>query len=124
MAANRWFKFVLGLIFSALGIAGALLPLLPSTVFFICAAYFFSQSSAKLESWILNHPRFGEPVRAWKVHRAMPKNAKILSAFGMLISFTIILSTSTSMTFISSAGAIFVLSSAYIWTRPNLMKSS
>jgi len=80
---------LLGLGFTALGIAGAFLPLLPTTVFLILAAGCFARSSPRLEAWILNHKRFGPLVRAWRENGAIPRKAKILACAGMAAGFAI-----------------------------------
>lgn len=80
---------LLGLGFTALGIAGAFLPLLPTTVFLILAAGCFARSSPRLEAWILDHKRFGPLVRAWRENGAIPRKAKILACIGMATGFAI-----------------------------------
>jgi uncharacterized membrane protein YbaN (DUF454 family) len=59
----------------AAGLAGAVLPLLPATPFFILAAYAFSRGSPKVESWLLGHPRWGPVILDWRRERAISKKA-------------------------------------------------
>ncbi len=70
-------------IFLGLGILGAFLPLLPTTVFIILAAWAFAKSSPEREAWLLNHPKFGPPLRDWRKYRAIPIRAKCL-AYGLI----------------------------------------
>ena len=77
----------LGLVLTAVGIVGAFLPLLPSTVFFILAAACFAKSSPRLEAWILDHKTFGPMVRGWRENGAIPRKAKVLACGGMALGF-------------------------------------
>ena len=83
--------FALGLACLALGIIGALLPLMPSTIFLILAAGCFARSSARLEAWLMQHKRFGPILRAWRDERAIPRRAKLLACTGMILGFALFL---------------------------------
>ena len=61
--------------------------LLPTTSFMILALPCFARSSPRLEAWLLNHPRFGPGVRAWRAHGAVPRHAKIAACIGMALGF-------------------------------------
>lgn len=88
---GRTAYLILGLLFCTIGIVGAVLPLLPSTCFFIIAAYYFGLSSERLENLLLNHPRIGPVILSWRNYRAIPKLGKIMACVGMSISGFIIL---------------------------------
>lgn len=87
---NLWFK-ALGLILVALGIIGIVLPVMPTTIFFILALTCFTRSSPALEQWLLNHPRYGVTLQQWQAHKVVPVKAKCYAAIGMLIGFTFLL---------------------------------
>ena len=57
----------------------ALAPLLRTTPFVLLAAFCFSRGSARLEAWLLAHPRWGPLIRDWRVRHAMPLRAKQLA---------------------------------------------
>lgn len=63
----------------ATGIVGIFLPLLPTTPFVLLAAFCFSRGSARVEAWLLAHPRFGPAIAEWRARRAMPLRAKQLA---------------------------------------------
>jgi len=69
-----------------LGFVGLFLPLLPTVPFVLLAAWCFSHGSARWERWLLNHPRLGPPVRAWRENRSVPLRAKQLATLMMTIS--------------------------------------
>ena len=77
----------LGLMFVGLGFIGAFVPLMPTTIFLILAAACFTRSSPRLEAWLLNHPRFGPTLRAWRAEGAVPRQAKIAACLGMAVGF-------------------------------------
>jgi len=76
MFVARQFYWVLGWSCVALGVLGAFLPLLPTTVFLLIAAWAFARSSPRWHRWLREHPRFGHLVRGWEEHHAMPRRAK------------------------------------------------
>lgn len=82
---KRWAFLVLGVFFTALGIVGAFLPLLPTTVFLIIAAACFARSSPRLEAWLMTHPRFGPTLAAWRENGAIPRKAKVMACLGMSV---------------------------------------
>ena len=86
---TRAIYLFLGLGFTALGVVGAFLPLLPTTVFLILAAACFAKSSPRMEAWILDHKDFGPLVRAWRENGAIPRKAKVLACVGMAGGFVV-----------------------------------
>ena len=116
---KRPFYMSVGMLLAGIGIAAAFLPLLPSTVFFIGAVYFFARSSPRLEKWVLEHPLFGPPVVAWQEHRAIPRKAKYLAFTGMAVGFVSFLCFAQPGMWLLMAVALFFAGSAlYVGTRP------
>jgi uncharacterized membrane protein YbaN (DUF454 family) len=83
---HRWIYLALGWGFVGLGMAGAVLPVLPTTPFLLLALWAFSRSSRRLHDWLYLHPRFGAPLRAWRDHRVIPLRAKFASVSAMSAS--------------------------------------
>jgi len=79
----------LGLVFVALGFIGALLPLMPTTIFLILAAGCFARSSPRLEAWLLDHPRFGATLVAWRRDGAIPTRAKWFACSGIALGYAL-----------------------------------
>lgn len=75
-----------GLALVALAIVGAILPVMPSTIFGIGAAACFAKSSPRLEAWLLDHRWLGPPIRAWRASGAIPLPAKLLALGSMAVS--------------------------------------
>lgn len=103
-----------------IGIAGAFLPLLPSTIFFIMAAACFARSSPALEEKILKHPVFGPPVIAWREHGAIQPKAKVIAIAGMTFGYFLFLWSASPAPWLAVIVAIFMLGCAtYVLSRPS-----
>ncbi len=81
--ASRLFWIPVGLLCVGIGFLGVILPLLPSTVFFVAAAAAFAKSSPRLEAWLLDLPLVGRLVRDYRAGLGMPMRAKV-TAISML----------------------------------------
>lgn len=81
--AVRIALIVAGFIAVGLGIAGIVLPVLPTTPFMLLAAACFARSSPRFHHWLLHHRIFGPTVREWERHRAIPWKTK-LWAIGLM----------------------------------------
>lgn len=68
-----------GVLSLGLAVAGALLPLLPTTPFLLLSSYCFARSSPKLQRWLLTHPWFGPYLRDWETHRGVRRSVKVLA---------------------------------------------
>lgn len=55
-----------GTVCVALGVLGMFLPLLPTTVFLLMAAYCYSRSSERFHTWLLNNRLCGKYIRDYK----------------------------------------------------------
>lgn len=85
----RWLWLALGCIAVGLGVIGALLPLMPTTIFLILAAGCFARASPRLEAWLLDHPRFGPTLRAWRAEGAIPRGGKVAAVIGMTLGYAL-----------------------------------
>lgn len=74
--ARAWW---LGLGFAsvAVGSVGIVVPGLPTTVFFVVAAWCFGRSSPRFEQWVLDLPKVGPLVRDHRAGLGMPRRAKV-----------------------------------------------
>lgn len=85
----RAFYFVLGILLLITGIVGMFLPLMPTTIFLILAAWCFSKSSQRLENWLLGHAILGPAIVNWREHGVIPPRAKAMACTGMVLGFVI-----------------------------------
>jgi uncharacterized membrane protein YbaN (DUF454 family) len=82
---ERWLWFGLGWVSVAVGGLGVVVPGLPTTVFFIVAAWCFSRSSPRFERWVLNLPRIGPMVRDHRDGLGMSRRAKAYAIGTMVV---------------------------------------
>lgn len=118
VAPGRWLLFALGWVCVGLGIIGIFTPMMPGTVFLIIAAWLFSRSSPRFEAWLLNHPRLGPAVVAWRANGAIPRSAQYFSAASMVFSFGVLVLIGLSIPLLVVTALFFVAVSAFILTRP------
>ena len=74
-----------GMVAVGLGGLGIVVPGLPTTVFFIIAAWCFSHSSARMERWVLNLPKIGPMVRRYRAGEGMPRKAKVWAVASIVV---------------------------------------
>lgn len=89
MIPARTLWLCLGLAATGLGLIGVVLPLVPTTVFLILAAYAFARSSPRLHTWLVEHPRFGASIVNWQQHRSISRNAKRTAVAVMALSLAV-----------------------------------
>jgi len=110
---------LLGFFCVGLGIIGALLPLMPTTIFLILAAGCFARSSPRLEAWLLDHPRHGPALRAWRAEGAIPKRGKQAACLGMAVGYILFwLAAHPGALLAIGVAAALLACAAWIVTRP------
>jgi uncharacterized protein len=114
----RYVYLAIGLVFVGLGVLGAVLPVLPTTPFLLVALGAFAKSSQRLERWLLEHPRFGPRLVAWRAHRVIPLPVKLTAYASMLASLTFVLLAGRWM--VAAIAAVpMAIGAIYISTRPS-----
>ncbi|MGV3490115.1 MAG: YbaN family protein [Devosia sp.] len=117
--ALRFAYLVAGFILLALGIIGAFLPLMPTTIFVILAAGCFARSNRRVEAWLLAHRRFGPMIIAWRSERAIPRRGKILASIGMVVGYVAFLFGARPELWLNLLVlAFFVACASYVISRP------
>ncbi len=113
----RSFYLFSGLFFVGLGIFGLALPILPTVPFLILAAWCFGKSNPAFERKLLQHPRYGKPIRDWREKGAISKVGKIAATFAFatscLLAFVL-----APMPWPLLPLTISVAALAFIWSRP------
>lgn len=116
--------FAAGILFVGVGIAGYFLPVLPGTIWLILAAACFARSSPRFEAWLVNHPKFGPSVVAWRQHGAIPRRIKFIAIGMMAISFAVLALSHIPAMWLWVVGAVFAACALFVATRPAGPKAS
>ena len=115
----RQLYLTLGFACVGLGFVGIFLPVLPTTPFLILAAACFARSSPRFESWLLDHPRFGSGLRAWRERGAIPWLAKMLALGGTAAGFLMFwFGTQPGWLATAAVAALMLFGLGYVFTRP------
>lgn len=112
---NVW--LAAGIVSFILGTIGIFLPVMPTVVFYLLAAWCFSQSHPEWAERLYNHPRHGHHLRAWRDRRAISRKGKISATLAMSASipFTWFVA---GWPWVLIPVAVLVVLGPWIWTRP------
>ncbi len=82
--ASRHGLFLLGGLSFATGAAGLVVPLLPTTIFWIIAAWAWSKSCPRLQHRLYALPGAGPHVRSWLEDGTISRRGKLFAVGGLL----------------------------------------
>lgn len=115
----RWMWLFLGGLFLALGLVGAVLPVIPTTPFLLVAAGCFARSSPRLHHWLRTHPTFGPPVRNWEENGAISRPAKQLAVGSMAAVFALSVLFGLPGQLLFAQGVLIAVGCLFVLTRPD-----
>ena len=101
-----------------LGFIGALLPGMPTTVFLILAAWAASKGWPQMDAWLLNHPKYGPTLKAWRANGTVPRKAKWFASIMMFISGILMLLTSAPLGVKIFTDVTMLIVAIWLWLRP------
>lgn len=118
-APLRLFWFLTGGTALALGAAGVVLPVLPTTPFVILAAFAFGKSLPSLQARLEQSALFGPMIRDWRETGAIAPRVKVLSVSMMAAALAVGLSSDLST--LAKAAQVIALAAgaAFVLTRPH-----
>ncbi|MBN2887008.1 MAG: YbaN family protein [Chromatiaceae bacterium] len=103
-----------------LGFLGMVVPLMPTTVFWICATWLWLRSRPQRVRFLIEHPRFGESIRDFLEHGEICRTGKIAALSGMAGSYLIwMLLVGPGVTLGAVVGLILATVALWIATRPD-----
>ena len=81
-----WHWRILGFLFLGTGAIGIVVPVMPTTIFWIFAALCFARSDPKIRDWIYARPGVGPQVELFAEHGQMTRAGKRGALIGMTIA--------------------------------------
>lgn len=115
----RSFWLALGLTAVGLGMAGVVLPLLPTTPFLLLAAFAFTRSSPRLHGWLTGHRHFGPLIDDWRRYGSIAPRAKATALVVMLATFAGSWLAGLDPTILAIQAAALGGSALFVLTRPS-----
>ncbi|PRY92886.1 hypothetical protein BCF33_1749 [Hasllibacter halocynthiae] len=110
---------VIGGVSLALGVIGAVLPVMPTAPFVIVAAYAYNRGAPELAARLERNRAFGPVILDWRENGAIAPRHKILAVAGMTAGFCLGLWLGLPDVVLAGEGAAFVAAGAFVVTRPN-----
>ena len=119
MIARKTLFNIAGFVFLGLGFVGMALPLLPTTIFWIFAAWLFAKSHPEMQRKIYQWPKVGPVVEAFLEHGKISRVAKKTAILGIILvgGLSLYFSTLSTM-YIFGVIALLAAVIVYILMRP------
>lgn len=111
-----WLGLTIGSL--GLGLAGALLPLLPTTPFILLAAWAAPKGSPEIDVWLQKHPLFGALITGWREQQAISVLAKASALLMMLFSWALLYFSGYPIIVLWILAILFISIGAYLLSRP------
>lgn len=119
---HRWLILllwrVLAVLCVLLALVGVVLPGLPTVPFLLVAAWAAGKGWPRLEQWLLDHSRFGPPIRRWREHGTVPRRAKWFASVSMAVSAGVLWGTAAPLAVRVGAPLCMLAVAWWLWRRP------
>lgn len=108
-----------GIVAVGLAAIGAVLPLMPTTVFLLIALWAFARGSPAWADRLRAHRRFGPYIRDWEERGAIPRKAKATAIVMMSASWAGLAVAGQGAMVLGLVGGVLVAVAGFILTRPS-----
>lgn len=82
----RWLWVLFGFVLLGIGAVGLVVPLWPTTIFWIAAVFCLAESHPKVRDWIYSRPGVGPIVRDFVERGEISRKGKVAAIGGMLLA--------------------------------------
>ena len=114
----RCLLMVFSVLCVVLGLIGAVVPGMPTTVFILMAAWAAMRSSPKLHGWLYAHATFGPILRNWDEGGQVSRRVKWTASASMLFSSALIFYLSVKPWLTGLALTVMACVLVWLWLRP------
>ena len=114
----RWAWWLLAYASLGTGIVGIFVPVLPTTVFILMAAWAAARSSPRLHEWLWYHRLFGPMLRDWARGGWVSRRAKWNASFLMALCAVVLFLTVPKLWAAALASASMATVLIWLWCRP------
>lgn len=106
-------------LFLLLGLIGAVLPIMPTTIFLLLSVWCLVRLGDRRAAILLNHPRLGRPLRLFIEQGAIARRGKVAAVTGLSLGGLMLLPLATAQPWLVAGCATgLALIALYLVTRP------
>jgi uncharacterized membrane protein YbaN (DUF454 family) len=116
--ARRWAWLLVAYASAAVALAGAVVPILPTTPFALLAVYAAARGSDRLHRYLLSHRVLGPLLADWRRDRAVRRGAKQAATASMAVSAVVVVLTAPSLLLAAAVAALLTAVATWLWLRP------
>lgn len=113
-----WMWRTLGTVSVSIGFINVFIPLMPTTVFLIIGVWAWGKGAPELKARLLQHPKYGPPLRDWENGGRISRRGKHMAACGMAASFVISALLIGAKPATAVVGACLLAVALWLWKRP------
>ena len=108
-----------GTVLFVLGAIGAVLPVMPTTVFWLGAIACFVRSHPAMAERLLAHPLFGPPLKRYRDYGVIDKRGKRAALTALALSAVVTVASNRALVISMGVCACLAAVALYIATRPS-----
>lgn len=109
---------LVGVLSTSVGLVNAFVPILPTTIFLIIGVWAFGKGAPHWRERLLQHRRFGKPLRDWEDGGRVSRRGKVLAVIGISASWMISAYFIGLGWVIASLGIVLASLAVWLATRP------